>query len=136
MSNLFDRPKPHKATAYSVVKAIEEIQAWDWQTGYSFAHVVLGDQNLGDGHILYCMRPSWVAEVMEQRIRDEFGGVVNFDSLEKWEWRIYYDHAQHMAEILDLLNWLYEVPEEVRDEAECMFHGCDEEEVDKLPDSV
>jgi hypothetical protein len=115
MSNLFQRPKPEIATAGDVKKAIDDITARDWQTGYSFAHSVIDDMNLGDGDILYCLRPSWIAEVMNQRLKDEFGFDVEFDKLEKWQWGIYKKQIEHMSELVDLLNWLLDVPEEIRD---------------------
>lgn len=117
MSNRFHRPTPATATGDDVKKALKEISDWDWETGYSFAHIVIDDDNLGDGSILFCLRPSWIAEVMNQRIKDAFHGRdVDFNKLETWEWGIYQQQIEHMAEVIDLLNWLLAVPEEVRDE--------------------
>lgn len=116
MSNFFERVKPEHATEDDVKKALKEITEWDWTTGYSFAHVVIDDENLSDADILYCLRPSWVAEVMNQKLRDEFGFEPDFEKLETWQHPIYEKVIQHMAEVIDLLNWLLEVPISVREQ--------------------
>lgn len=120
MSNLFQRPAPATATADDVRKALAEIVEWDWQTGYTFAHIVIDDHNLGDGSILYCLRPSWIAEVMNEKIADLSRGqdVPAIDQMESWQLQIYQQPIRQMAEVIDLLNWLLDVPEDVRDDAE------------------
>jgi hypothetical protein len=116
MSNLFQRSKPELATVEDVTKAIDEITKWDWTTGYSFAHIVIDDQNLTDIDILYCLRPSWIAEVMNEKISDELGGKFDFDNLKPEQLSIYEKKVTHMAELIDLLNWLLDVPIEIRDQ--------------------
>lgn len=118
MSNLFQRPQPATATVADVKNALEEITSWDWRTGYSFAHIVIDDKNLGDGHILYSLRPSWIAKVMNQKLRDEFGFEPDFEKLERWQWGTYEEQIRHMAEVIDLLNWLLDVPIEVREQVD------------------
>jgi hypothetical protein len=119
MSNLFQRPTPATATIDDVRKALEEIVAWDWKTGYTFAHIVIDDHNLGDGSILYCLRPAWIAEVMTQKIKDHLRGhdMPSLEDMEPWQLQIYRQPIQQMAEVIDLLNWLLDVPEDVRDDA-------------------
>lgn len=116
MSNLFLRPDPRIATAQDIEKAIDGITAWDWETGYSFAHIVIDDMNLGDRNILYCLQPDNIANIMKQRLRDKFRKDRELSTLQDWELSIYREEMRHMAEIVDLLNWILDVPEEVRNE--------------------
>lgn len=120
MSYLFNRPNPSSATAADVEKALDEITEWDWQTGYSFAHIVIDDHNLSDKDILYCLMPHQVANVMNQRLKDEFGYIPDLfeSSLSTQELGLYEKQIRHMLEVIDLLNWLLCVPEKVRNEIE------------------
>lgn len=116
MSNLFQRPKPELATENDVKKALEEITEWDWTTGYSIAYIVIDDKNLSDADILYCLRPSWIAEVMNQKLKDEFDFEPNPVELNPFQLEIYEKIIRHMAEVIDLLNWLLEVPISIREQ--------------------
>jgi len=116
MSNIFQRPDPRIATAQDVERALEGITAWDWQTGYSFAHIVIDDKNLGDRNILFCLQPAGIADIMKQRLRDKFGEYRELSTLQEWELSIYREEMRHMAEVIDLLNWLLDVNEDIRDE--------------------
>lgn len=116
MSNLFNRPNPQDATITDVKKALEEITKWDWTTGFTFAHIVIDDENLEDGHILFCLEPNRIAETINRVIKDEFGHT-DFKKLEPWQWGSYENIIRHMAEVVDLLNWLLAVPIEIREQA-------------------
>jgi len=74
------------------------------------------DENLSDFDILYCLRPSWIAEVMNQKLRDEFGFEPDLEKLEPRQYPIYEKEIRHMAEVIDLLNWLLEVPISIREQ--------------------
>ncbi len=113
MTNLFDRPRPKDATIKDIEKSLEEITDWDWTTGYTFGHIVIDDKNLEDGHILFCLNPNRIAETMNQVIKDRFGHI-ELDKLEPWDMGDYEDIIRHMAELVDLLNWLLNVPIEIR----------------------
>lgn len=120
MTVLFERVKPENATNEDIKKAINEITEWDWTTGYSFAHIVIDDFNLSDRDILYCLRPSWIAEVMNDKLNDEFYHI-NSDNvlyLDDWQLSIYHQKIMHMVELIDLLNWLLNTPIEERDKIE------------------
>lgn len=118
MSNIFQRPMSESATEDDVITALEEITRWDWTTGYSFAHSVIDDHNLSDIDILYCLRPSWIAEVMNQKLKDEFEFIPEPQKLNLQEQYVYENIIRHMAEVIDLLNWLLEVPISIREQIE------------------
>lgn len=118
-----------EATPAGILAAIEELTNWDWLTGYSFAHIVTGDINLGDGSILYCLRPDWIAQCVKQDIRDSFGREVDFDKLEPWERDIYSLPIRRMTKTLSLLDWLLDIDEEIREKAEELYHNGEFEEL-------
>jgi hypothetical protein len=77
---------------------------------FSFAHIVLGDFNLGDGHIQWCLEPEqvdkWVNRETERflnRDDDEYARRYNFEQLEEVK-----------TETIKFLNWLLTIPENIR----------------------
>lgn len=114
MSNLFIRLAPEIASKEDIDKVIQKIKLWNWETGFSFAHIVLDDYNLDNGSILFCLEPKRVADWTNGRIESYFGKGRTLQQLEKWEWDSYKEIVQMSAEIVDLLSWLLNVPEEIR----------------------
>lgn len=115
MSNIFIRPNPKNAKSKDVLKALDDIIKWDWTTGFSFAHSVIDDQNLSDNDILYSLRPDIINEVMQQKLKDA-GLSMDFSNLGAFERIEYIRLIEHMAEVVDLLNWLLNVPVEQRED--------------------
>ncbi len=128
MMSRFKRPEPSDASPQQVLDAIGAITDWDWETGYSFAHIVLDDVNLLDRHILYCLHPQWISDVMMGRMDDSVKEHKTFDDLNDHQINIYRHAIEHMVEIVTLLNWLLNVPEDTRSIAEDLHHGTDEEQ--------
>ena len=120
MSNLFYRVNPENATVTDVQKALEEITEWDWTTGYSFAHIVIDDKNLSNRDILFCLQPNQIASVMNDRLEQQFGCIPDLFSnpMSEPDISLYEKQIKHMAEVIDLLNWLLDVPENIRGEVE------------------
>lgn len=112
----FYRPNPTTAKAAEIAATIKEIKTWNWEVGYSFAHNVLGDLNLGDGSILFCLEQKRIDEWVNQRIEQHYGKpVADPETLEEWERYGYYDEIELRDEIIIALRWLLHTSEEERD---------------------
>lgn len=112
-------------TAQEVIDAIKtHIKKWIHELpAGGFAHIVLDDFNLADGHIDHCLEPQWVNEWYAEKVKE---------CIESWEENplspFYYERPRFtdfmhcVDETIDLLEALKQVPAEIRDQAEALVH--------------
>jgi len=95
--------------------------------GYEFEHIVLGDYNLRDGNIRYCLddrADKWFAE----RIIDaRCWSLSEEESVRRLK--------EYRQQATAFLEWLLAVPDEVRTDAEWLEHD-EAIEIADLPDSL
>ena len=90
----------------------------NWDRGYGFAHLVLGDWNLGHEYIRFCLEPRSIHDWTLQKIMDNFKRSVVRDDLEVWEREDYDAIIDERDAIVGFLRWLLSKDEEILDAAE------------------
>lgn len=107
------------ATAQQVAHAIKTIENWNWRAGYSFAHIVLGDYNLDDGSIDYCLNHVSIDGVARPITKHEYEALSPYDQYQ-------YDLNVELRDTtISLLVWLKATPELSRDDAWVLVNGFD-----------
>lgn len=88
--------------AYELKERINEFTTLYPRAEFSFAHVVLSDYNLSDGHITDCLDREkaleWVARALDEE-------------MDQYAWWLVYEE---MAAICKFLHWLLSIDEDVR----------------------
>jgi hypothetical protein len=72
------------------------VDRWGWEVCYTFGHIVLDDYNLGDSSIAVCLEYEAIKE----------------SKLSEME-----------QAVLALLQWLQTIPEDIRMQAQDLYHG-------------
>lgn len=119
-------PPPGEATPQQVIDGIRNFkhryQAGIIVPGYEFAHIVLDDYNLADGHIRRCLdeqADKWTAE----RIADAKRRLLQWTGTQRGYEQDLQDIQQYRQVATAFLQWLLSVPDETRTEAERLEHG-------------
>jgi hypothetical protein len=90
----------------------------------TFGHIVLGDYNLGNGDIGFCLQDEQIERWLKFALGDcdiEYGADrVTLEMEQQWS---YDDIMETKDKIIEFLKWFLEVPEEVRDKAENGYRG-------------
>lgn len=96
---------------------IESFNAKYPDARFSFAHIVLDDYNLLDGHIHWCLRQDSINEWFNYNLARCEPDACNPDSHNSWErWR--YDELTELRDAtIEMLRWLLTVPESMREMA-------------------
>ena len=114
---------PASAMARQVAHAIKTIEEWNWRAGYSFAHIVLGDYNLGNDSIDYCLNHVSVYDVAKPITKYEYEALSPYDQYQ-------YDLNVELRDTtISLLVWLKETPELSRDDASVLVRGAEHPEI-------
>ncbi len=80
--------------------------------GFTFDHIVLGDFNLGDGHIKYCLSNEAILGWLKQQIAE-------FDEEHEMQFPLYWaNRIRDAACIISFLHELWSIPYRERMEAE------------------
>jgi len=118
-SDMDDQEQP-KSRA-EVIKRIQVFTDYanypDIMPDYSFAHIVLADFNLGDGHIKWCLEQEqidqWVSYITEE-VKKRLTNRNN-------EYSLNYDLAEIERvknDTIEFLNWLLTIPENIREDGD------------------
>lgn len=85
----------------------------------TFGHIVLDDYNLGDGHIEFCLQDEQVERWVKFELDDcgiEYGiDPSTLDVVQQWD---YEKVIRSRDKVKSFLEWLLEIPEVIRDDAE------------------
>jgi hypothetical protein len=112
----FCRVPPFLADADCICQEIALLKEWEHDAGNSFAHIVLGDYNLSDRSIIFCLDQNRVDDWVRQKTRDYYRRPIpDPDNLEEWEKQGYWDILEKRDEIIILLRWLLHTREGERD---------------------
>jgi len=103
---------------YGLIKTIDTFcdyiqHCFNIHAGYTFDHIVLGDYNLGDGSIDFCLQN----DVIMDWFYDQYnhGLSMNYLSDNVWENHQWYELVDATTLIITFLEWLKTIPETVRD---------------------
>lgn len=105
---------------YVIDKMNEFVAGESWTRAYSFAHIVLGDQNLGEGHIKFCLQPHIVNDWTSSQLKDRALNPVRNEN-RAWELHEYDQVISERDSIIAFLRWLLSLTDELRDEVSELY---------------
>lgn len=101
--------------------------------GYSFAHIVIGDYNLEDGSIKWCLENEQVNDWLIHKLTDIH--YEEFDSIQEGDDEYlsydYWSLVDGTQLTIDFMQWLLTISEYERDRQWCRHHGLPDEPTDE-----
>ena len=110
--NLYETPgySPSKPVQHILAKLKE---SYEWADN-SFAHIVIGDWNLEDYHIDWCLEPEQVFHWIREELKTKHKNYCDPTSSEDWKRCEFEDVLKEAQAIIEALNEIKKIPEDDR----------------------
>jgi hypothetical protein len=112
---MIELKRPEEIKTYDeVIEAIREFCNGDnWERAFTFGHITLGDYNLSDGNIQFCLRQSTIHDWFIHKLECLGADPESEEVASRADYR---DLARERDTIIFFLRWLLEIPEEIRED--------------------
>ena len=99
-------------TFEEVLECIDKFCEEDQVRAFSFGHIVLGDQNLEDEHIKFCLRQDAINNWFVQKLKDIYRE--NYEASDGYRELLHDELAEERDKIIAFLRFLLAIPEDIR----------------------